>query len=242
MNFVDRNLTLKDHDFSSVRLTEGDEFVVSPVDEVRRIWEHALDVAEETAPIVALDYDVVLTKTWLASIAKVWASFPELASLRGEPTQLHLPIDENFYPSKALLTIWQSSVVAMSQEAGVKDVAMPTDRDASREFVRLLKSLVASLGQQARYAETPTDRISKGGRFSLIFQMELCDRFMIVPDQSGEFLSLLHDELATALQNGMPINGAWGSVVLNERGDISYRLHPPEYVEANGFVRAKEIR
>jgi hypothetical protein len=129
----------------------------------------------------------------------------------------------------------------MSREAGVQDISMPTARESGKEFVRLLKSLLGSMGQQARYSEGRVDMISKAGHFSLSLQIELCDRFMIIPDQAGEFLSLLHDELRDALRNGMPLSGAWGSVVV-DGDDISYRLTPPSFVESSGFTRAKEIR
>jgi hypothetical protein len=253
VNIVDRNFLLAKRQHDVMDAVQTEDAVVSPVDKLQQVWQKAVGadaVVMRAAPAGSNDvYHIVFeikTSTWAASKAKVLASFRELAVAAAhapveQVQQLVLPIDAEFRASKELLKIWQSSISAMTREAGLEGIAMPTEREAGKEFAKLLRALIGSVAQQSRYSGAPAALISKGGRFSVPFQIELCDRFMIIPDQSGEFLSLLHSELSRALQNGLEIKGAWGSVV-NQGGDIAFRLTPPSFETVPGFVRAKEIR
>jgi hypothetical protein len=253
VNSVERNFA----GASGAYFSEPEEFVVSPIDEVRRIWQQFLEMEADPQSIEILDefsrheayheYQLVFhiqAKAVLANIAKDLdiSTRPYLQAV-AHRQQLELPIRAEFSPSKRLLNLWQSCVLATSREAGVDRVSMLTEREVEKEFVSIFRSLIGALGQEFRYAEGPVAALAKGGVFSLLISNELCDRFLIGPYQTVEFLSLLLDELKAALRGGFEIRGAWGRIVIDETDQISFRLTAPEFISPPaGFVRAEEIR
>ena len=108
MNFVDRNLAFSRRSHSAITIAQHEDFVVSPVDEVRKLWQEALKTAAEvTEASVSLDavphfdYDIVFeikTQAWLANIARNFALDTIKKPVR-KAAQLHLPIDSDFTPS-----------------------------------------------------------------------------------------------------------------------------------------------
>jgi len=73
------------------------------------------------------------------------------------------------------------------------------------------------MAQEFRYSITSGVRqrvASDNGRFDPVVQVEICERFLIVPDQASRFLSLLEDEIYSYLRDGGKFAGAWGQINL----------------------------
>jgi len=152
-----------------------------------------------------------------------------------------LPLAGAFTPSEDLLEIWRQNVEATLGQS--RSAFGLSDRVASAEFGKALTSLVGALGQEFRYAGGPRQIIlATDGRFEPLVQVELCERFLIVPDQSSNFLALLESEMHFFLSSGGLFSGGWGDVRLSEPRSMLFVLKERNVRSESGFVRAKELR
>lgn len=148
-----------------------------------------------------------------------------------EDDQLSMRLRGDFFPSKRLTEIWLSSLETLAREAG-QSVSAPADFEAAQQLSNTLITLFGTIAQQLRY-ETPDGlhAITKHNRITANYQIQICDALFIVPDQASEFLGLLKDELTSALRSGVAIEGDWGRLSTDRRGDVFFRLMRPNFVE-----------
>lgn len=156
--------------------------------------------------------------------------------------QLVLPIQGGFTPSEKLVGIWRRNVEALAHESGAPFAKALTDSEAAKEFSKALTLLIGSIGQELRYSESPSTVAASDGMFSSAIQLELCERFLIVPFHANEFLSLLYDEVLAFLKSGMTFSGGWGKLTISRPNKIAFELTAPNYIRNPGFERAKEVR
>jgi hypothetical protein len=153
--------------------------------------------------------------------------------------QLALKMAGDFSPSKKLTDIWLSSLSILAKEAGKQVHVHPFE--AAQEFSKTLYSLLGTIAQQLRY-ENPSDTLlSRQQRFTAAYQIQLCDAFLIIPDQAADFLSLLFSELSEAIGAGCTLNGDWGELCLSLTQDLYFRLSPPDFVVDPNFVESEEV-
>lgn len=155
-------------------------------------------------------------------------------------SEYQLALSGSFSPSKKLTDIWTSSLSAMAKDVG-KTIRVGADFEAAQEFSKTLNALLGTIAQQLRY-ESPSDvSLTKGQRFTPAYQIQLCDAFLIVPDQAADFLGLLFAELSAAIRAGCTLNGDWGDLRVSAVGELYYRLSPPDFVVDRNFVESEEV-
>jgi len=158
--------------------------------------------------------------------------------------QLTFLLRGDFAPSKGITDFWVRGVKALAQEANVLSSGITlasTQTEIQQEFGKMLTSLFGRLGQQLRYARDRDLNITRAGRFLLPYQIQICDRFLIIPDEAAAFFQMLRDELIAAISNGASIEGSWGRVTVNPAGELCYLLTPPKMVHDPSFVPSEEV-
>ena len=158
-------------------------------------------------------------------------------------SQLSFPLKGAFAPSKSLTDFWVRGVKAFAQRANTEfgiNIAY-TDSEVQQEFAKMLNSLLGTIGQQLRYGINPDVAITRQQRFLLEYQIKICDRFLIIPDEATTFLQTLQDELLAAILAGSTIEGAWGRIIATQSGELCYLLSPPTMVQDSSFVRSEEV-
>jgi hypothetical protein len=127
-------------------------------------------------------------------------------SAKDDGPQEILPLEGTYSPSKALVEVWVESVLALASDAGISvdKIAVAQDRvEAQQEFAKTLLSLLGATAQRLRYRTgNSSTQITTGGNFTPSFQIQLCDRFFILPSKSSDFLIMLKTELVSALKSG----------------------------------------
>lgn len=152
-----------------------------------------------------------------------------------------LPLAGDFTPSSDLLALWRENVEATVTQP--RSAFGLSDLEASTEFSRALTSLIGSLGQEFRYAGGPRQKLlAADGRFDPLIQVELCERFLIVPDRSANFLNLLESEMFLYLSEGGRFSGGWGNIGLSKPRTMFFLLNGPRFQSEAGFIRAKELK
>jgi hypothetical protein len=162
-----------------------------------------------------------------------------------QPTeQLQFALEGGFAPSKKLTDFWVRGVTALATQAGASASGLAlasTDTEIQQEFTKMLTSLFGTTGQQLRYEPGRDADITRGKRFLLPYQIQLVDRFFIIPDETAEFLQLLRSEMVFAISNGARIEGGWGAVQVNRASDLYYDLEPPNTISDPSFVPSQEV-
>jgi hypothetical protein len=237
----------------TVRTYEPEEFSASPVDDVQR----AITLADEfkfwpTEQLADMPWGLALAfeKSLISALVSGGISpedftvhdyfaKTELVSDLAEG-QLPLKISGDFSPSKKLTDIWISSLSVMAKEVG-KQIHMGADFEAAQEFSKTLYSSLGTVAQQLRY-ESPLDTsLTRHQRFTAAYQIQLCDAFLIVPDQAADFLSLLSFELSEAIRAGCTLNGDWGELRVSPTKELYFKLTPPDFVVDPNFVESEEV-
>jgi hypothetical protein len=151
-----------------------------------------------------------------------------------------LKLAGSFTPSEELLRAWRKNVETTLHKARTSYVP---DRVASEEFSKAITSVIGSIGQEKRYSEKRSRAIAaENGRFDPLIQVEICERFLIVPDQAARFLALLEREIYEFVSNGPAFAGAWGRLRAEQPRRLVFDLQQPNFRHENNFVRAKEVR
>jgi hypothetical protein len=150
------------------------------------------------------------------------------------------PMTGGFTPSKALADFWVRGVKALARE-NKQSVDAISEMEIQQEFAKTLTSVFGTLAQQLRYGGGRDCAITRSSRFVLPYQIELCERFFIIPDEAGTFLTMLRDELGTGVSAGARIQGAWGRIDLDDSGDLQYVLTPPSMASDPTFVPSEEV-
>lgn len=171
---------------------------------------------------------------------------PSPAHVGAEPlSHLVLPLGGAFAPSRELVRFWIRGTTETLRAAGKKEQAdtleqEPVNGTLQHEFGQLVTDTLSSFAHQLR-AEGRTDfRITVAGRFDLHVQHLICDRIVVVPDETTPFLEKLSAELRGAVRTGTAIRGRWGQIVSDESTDLSFILHPIERIRDPAFTRAVE--
>jgi hypothetical protein len=169
------------------------------------------------------------------------AILPSERAIFGEP-QLVLPIHGGFTPSEKLVNLWRLNVESLARDSGVRFAKALSDSEAAKEFSKTLTLLIGSIGQELRYSESPSTIAASNGMFSSTMQLELCERFLILPFHAHEFLTLLYGEILDFLKSGTTFSGGWGKLTIPRPNEIAFQLTAPNYINDPDFERAKEVR
>jgi|SRR5581483_5093964 len=155
-----------------------------------------------------------------------------------------LPLDGSFSPSKKLAQMWIDNIKMLANDAGIPStqIALPSNMvEAQQEFAKSLISFFGMIGQKLRYSGRTDRTVTREGRFTSSYEIQLCDRFFILPSASADFLSQLRSELTSALASGTVIRGAWGQLKLDRQSEVYFVLTPPRILADPSFVQSEEI-
>lgn len=242
-----------------VRPFAREEFFASPVDVVcralvedtnsSRLWiTGRLVGAPPSLETVASDFDLIsrlVSQNILRLLTQLTLPTESdfVTDLQGVPEpsgQFALRIVGDFSPSKKLTDIWVSCLSALGNEAGRK-VHVAEDSEIAQEFSKILSSLLGTIAQQLRY-ESPSDTlVTRQQRFTAYYQIQLCDAFLIIPDQAAEFLGLLYTELSNFLRADGTLSGDWGELRISSAKELFFKLSPPDFVVDPAFEESEEI-
>lgn len=230
---------------------DEEEFFV-PLDRVERVsdWSpQSLWLKAEPTTVGLLD----VAKLWgsdadsafLDAITRVLASLEEQqphrpfsAEITANDNQLSLPILGGFTPSIELIKSWKENASSFGDR---EIIARAKAAEASAEFSRMLKRLLGAFAQEKRYSGLKDALVADAaGEFDTSFQLEISERFLLVPQKSASFFSLLYRDL---LKCGDQIySGGWGSFIRTPDHRLVLELLPPNGIKREGFVKAQEIR
>lgn len=226
-----------------------DEFETSPVDEIYRAlttkrvesWRRPklLPNSDQLALEFSVDADFfrhLIYRVLRSKESELTEQFEQ------EPShgQLGLPVTGDFSPSKKLTDIWIASLLALGKEAD-RMTTVPSEFEVAQEFSHTLSSLFGMIGQQLRYKKSADMAVTRHTRFLPSYQIQICDAFLIVPDQAATFLDVLRTEIHQGIFTGCQISGAWGKVTAVRGGDLHLALEPPSFVPAGDFEESEEI-
>ena len=214
-------------------------------------WSTLLD--SEGAALTALTLRVAdIAELWrsrsddlfLESMVKADASLRERLQLisydLGETTdaQLRLEIPGAFAPSSDLLACWRENASHFMDPQAISAVKTG---EASAEFSRMLKRLVAAFAQEKRHAGARSATLADNrGDFDAYFQLDVSERFLLLPQRSGTFFSLLYRDLLNC--HSEIYAATWGGLNRKADGRLMLHLNPPERRRREGFVKAHETR
>jgi hypothetical protein len=162
----------------------------------------------------------------------------------GDDSQLVFPLKGGFSPSKELLDLWAKSLRSYATDSDLKKFSFalaPSDLELHEEFTRTLQSTLGLIGQQLRYERSDDAHITRTGRFTPRLQLELCEQFLVGGYEATEFLTMLGQELTSAIADGTELQGGWGHVGLDIKGDLVYVLNRPNIISDPSFVRANRV-
>ena len=158
--------------------------------------------------------------------------------------QFYLAINGSFSPSNMTLDIWRKSVEELKGAHIEFDVNLKeiNEDELKSQFQKSLSSLIARIAQGLRTYKSEIYYFFSNGRFVPSFQIEICERFLIVPDYSAEFLRSLSNDIVQNIQAGATIQGSWG--FLEVIGSTSIRLNlRPKTKKTDGmrYQRAERL-
>jgi len=210
-------------------------------------WRHLL--RERLQRVVDLDLPASLDTRWVVPQPTMRQRWELIYSQKSQPVlplpdQLSLRLKGDFAPSRDLTAFWVRGVTAHARQAAPSSsevVPAPTDLEIRQEFAKAFASLMGTIGQQLRYSTKRELYITVSGLFKLAYANQLCDRFLISPYETPQFLEMLRNELVSALSDGSKIEGAWGRICVDSSGELYYVLTPPRVVRDQSFIRAEEV-
>lgn len=245
LQFLQANRIETPEDEWEFPIPQGD-FIVSPVDSIAEAIRAATSNAME---LTILHWDIAQeqAETLARLTVESFKAFPQLSANSNQQQILRIEPDEldlrgGFAPSQSLVEYWVRGVRAAAERAGYSPeqlVATPTD--LKQEFAKNLTSVLGMVAQQLRYEREPDNKITQHRRFVLRLQIELCDRFLVIPDEAGEFLSLLRVELINAIRSGARISGEWGAILYVNEDELKYELRAPVRAIDPAFVRSEPV-
>jgi hypothetical protein len=160
----------------------------SPVEAVRAHFNEALlgsgRWTHATKADISLLWSTLVTRNTLYPGVGVTRLFNEFAII--SRLNYSFGLRGVFAPSKNLTDFWVRSVKALAHEANVREgmELASTQLELQQEFSKMLTSLFGAIGQQLRYGNNSDLNITKNGKFLLHYQIKICDRFLIVPDEA----------------------------------------------------------
>jgi hypothetical protein len=189
------------------------------------------------------EFAIISRLNYFGELTPALVGLEEFQTSDPESPQLSFGLRGVFAPSKNLTDFWVRSVKALAHEANVREgmELASTQLELQQEFSKMLTSLFGAIGQQLRYGNNSDLNITKNGKFLLHYQIKICDRFLIVPDEAVGFLQMLRSEMITALGNDSTIQGAWGGIGVNSSGELFYMLQPPNVIRDPSFTRSEDI-
>jgi hypothetical protein len=196
---------------------------------------HPSNMSVENFPTV-FDWGTTQLNPYLSSVVLLEDSDPN--------QQLTFPLGGTFSPSKALIELWAESVNSYPSDSDREKFALalaPSDLELQQEFAKTLHSVLGAIAQQRRYDESDDLHITQSGRFTQRLQLEISEQFLVGGYELSMFLTMLGNELSDAVTRGVEIEGGWGHVERDSKGDLVYVLTPPNIFHDKMFVRAKRV-
>jgi hypothetical protein len=191
---------------------------------------------------IAKRWEPQANEQFLDAVTKAEALLADLDTFEAPASndnQLKLAIAGSFTPSAKLIDAWKNNA---SQFADGQAVARVKPIDASAEFSRMFKRLVAAFAQEKRYAgERALNVADQTGEFDTQFQLDVSERFLLVPQKSAAFFALLYRDIVDC-GSGKIYSGGWGSFIRKPDRRLMIELTPPKRIKREGFVKAQETR
>jgi hypothetical protein len=209
--------------------------LVSPRNEFVALTHPELEILDITAAGTEMVVFEEVASSFLTEEERIYGHVSKVK-------QLTFPLGGDFVPSKELVRYWVRGVEATAAEAAVRSFGTEgtvIDGSLQRKFAEEVISLFGTIGQQLRHESEADVKITKGGRFGLVYQVQLSEQFFIIPDEVSAFLSELKEEITSAILAGSDISGTWGKIELDSTGDLCYKLQPLNIVRNESFVRAR---
>jgi hypothetical protein len=194
-----------------------------------------LDIAKWWEPQADEQFLEAVTK----AEALLLADLHTLEAPASNDNQLKLAMAGSFTPSAKLIDAWKDNA---SRFVDGQAVARVKSIDASAEFSRMFKRLVGAFAQEKRYAgERVLNVADQSGEFDTLFQLDVSERFLLVPQKSAAFFALLYRDIVDC-GSGKIYSGGWGSFIRKPDRRLVIELTPPKRIKREGFVKAQETR
>ncbi|MGJ5195188.1 hypothetical protein [Bradyrhizobium sp. HKCCYLRH1030] len=161
---------------------------------------------------------------------------PEPAEL--ETSQLALSLSINFVPSEELIEVWRENVSHFPNGQAISGAKVG---QASAEFSKMFRRLIGAFAQEKRYSGIRRVIVAnENGEFDLDFQLDVSERFLLVPQKSALFFNLLYRDLSNF--DDSIFAAGWGALVREPDKTLVLQLQPPNRIKREGFVKAREFR
>jgi hypothetical protein len=210
-------------------LVQQPEPVPNSILRIANLWETKADVQFQEA--------IAKVDTTLKAIERITLVVNDLSSRRN--AQLVLPISTSFTPSDELIQSWKENASSYGNREAIMSAK---SSEASAEFSRMLKRLIAAFAQEMRYAGARNVVVAdQYGDFDANLQLEISERFLLLPQKSTSFFSLLHRDLMSGGEDEI-FSGGWGSFVRKSDNRLLLELNRQNTVKRAGFVKAQETR
>ena len=159
-------------------------------------------------------------------------------SARGQAEQFSFDVTGGFVPSESLLNAWKDAASTYSIDG--LDRAKPAE--ASALFLHSFKRLVGAFAQEKRsLGQQCNVLIDETGLFNVDFQLDISDRFLLMPQRSSKFFDLLYRDLLQS-SSSIVVTGAWGELKREGDGKFVINLTPRNKVSSSDFVKARKVR
>lgn len=214
---------------------------VRPLDVVK-LWEDKQDVIFQQAVMRALEQLEV--RTIVVSYDGEMVPHKEAVEVSeavdaSEDTQLALSLSINFVPSVELIDVWRESI---SHFVDGQAVAQAKVAQASAEFSKMFRKMMGAFAQEKRYAEGEGAFLiaNESGEFDTAFQLDISERFLLVPQKSTSFFELLYRDLIACDER--IFTASWGAFFRKPDNTLILELLPPKKINRERFVKARELR
>jgi hypothetical protein len=217
---------------------------VRPLDVVK-LWEDQQDVIFQQAVIRALEQ--LEMRTVIVSYDEAIAphnetgevSDAEVSTTPEEESQLALSLSMNFVPSVELIDVWRDNI---SHFVDGQAIARAKVAQASAEFSKMFRKMMGAFAQEKRHVGGGGVFViaNVGGDFDTAFQLDISERFLLVPQKSTSFFELLYRDLIGCDEK--IFTASWGAFVRKPDNTLILELLPPNRINRDGFVKARELR
>lgn len=170
------------------------------------------------------------------------SKFAKYAYRNSKISQTALIFNTEYVAQSSLIRQWIDSLQSFQKDRLLTWSEMtPVERsEISTLFSRRIVSSIADFALQLRKESKCNVTLIDSGRFNPLAQVAICDRTMIVPDRSKEFLDVLADDLSQHLLAGGSISGDWGSLSIRIE-KVVMSLNALEAIAPGDFQKAKRV-
>lgn len=229
----------------STWMRQSHPVTVRPLDVVK-LWEDEQDIIFQQAVVRALEQLEV--RTVIVSYDEAIAPHNERGEVSEakastktseEESQLALSLSMNFVPSAELIDVWQDNI---SHFVDAQVVDRSKVAQASAEFSKMFRKMMGAFAQEKRHAGGGGVFLiaNMDGDFDTAFQLDISERFLLVPQKSTSFFELLYRDLIGCDEK--IFTASWGAFVRKPDNTLILELLPPNRINRDGFVKARELR